>query len=32
MDSVEDKRLVKEFLNGNEIAFKKLVDKYSQKI
>ena len=32
MDSVEDKRLVKEFLNGNEIAFKKLVDKYSKKI
>jgi len=32
MDSVEDKSLVKEFLNGNEIAFKKLVDKYSQKI
>ena len=32
MDSVEDKRLVEQFLNGNEIAFKKLVDKYSQKI
>jgi len=32
MDFVEDKDLVKEFLDGNEIAFKKLVDKYSQKI
>lgn len=32
MDSVEDKRLVEEFLQGNEIAFKKLVDKYSPKI
>ncbi|MCF6271560.1 MAG: RNA polymerase sigma factor [Melioribacteraceae bacterium] len=32
MDSVEDKRLVDEFLNGSEIAFKKLVDKYSKKI
>ncbi len=32
MDSVEDKNLVKEFLNGNEIAFKKIVDKFSQKI
>jgi len=32
MDSVEDKRLIEEFLKGNEIAFKKLVDKYSKKI
>ncbi|MBU0475928.1 MAG: RNA polymerase sigma factor [Bacteroidetes bacterium] len=32
MDFVEDKDLVKEFLNGNEIAFKKLVNKYSKKI
>lgn len=32
MEFVEDKVLVKEFLNGNEIAFKKLVDKYSKKI
>jgi len=32
MDSVEDKSLVEEFLKGNEIAFKKLVDKYSKKI
>lgn len=32
MDSVEDKSLVEEFLNGNEVAFKKLVDNYSQKI
>jgi RNA polymerase sigma-70 factor (ECF subfamily) len=32
MDFVEDKKLVQEFLEGNEIAFKKLVDKYSKKI
>ena len=32
MDSVEDKNLVKDFLNGNEIAFKNIVDRYSQKI
>jgi RNA polymerase sigma-70 factor (ECF subfamily) len=32
MDSVEDKKLVQEFLSGNEFAFKKLVDKYSRKI
>lgn len=32
MDSVDDKNLVKEFLDGNEIAFRKLVDKYSKKI
>ena len=32
MDFVEDKKLVQEFLKGNEIAFKTLVDKYSKKI
>lgn len=29
---VEDKRLVKEFLDGNERAFKTIVDKYSRRI
>ena len=32
MDFVEDKKLVQDFLNGNEFAFKQLVNKYSQKI
>jgi len=32
MDFVEDKDLVKEFLNGNEIAFRTIVDRYSKKI
>lgn len=32
MDFVEDKDLVKEFLNGNETAFRKIVDRYSKKI
>lgn len=32
MDFVEDKRLVEEFLDGNEIAFRSLINKYSQKI
>ena len=32
MDSVDDKKLVSEFLDGSEIAFKKLIDKYSKKI
>ena len=32
MDFVEDKDLVKEFLDGNEIAFRTIVDRYSKKI
>ncbi len=32
MDSVEDKILVEKFLNGSEIAFKQIVDRYSKKI
>ncbi len=32
MDSVEEKKLVEEFLNGSDIAFKRIVDKYSSKI
>ena len=32
MDSVEDNKLVEAFLAGNEIAFNKIVNKYSRKI
>ncbi len=32
MDSVEDKILVEKFLDGSEMAFKQLVDRYSKKI
>jgi RNA polymerase sigma-70 factor, ECF subfamily len=32
MDFVEDKRLVEEFLDGNEVAFRNLINKYLQKI
>jgi RNA polymerase sigma-70 factor (ECF subfamily) len=32
MDFVEDRLLVEKFLNGNEIAFKQIADRYSKKI
>lgn len=32
MDFVEEQKIIKEFLNGSDIAFKQIVDKYSSKI